>query len=323
MTPLSCPPTAKLGTMKTTDATPLSGTQYTLEHGPYTASIASVGASVRYLRHNNRDLVVPYDANELRPSYRGAVLVPWPNRVVDGKYTFNGTDYQLALTEPQRSHALHGLLAWVDWTLVEQDPASVRLAATLVPQMGYPFRLEVEVLYTLGDTGLFTTITAVNPGPDPAPYGTSAHPYLVAGEGLVDDWTLHVPASSVLQVTEDRLIPTELTELTSSSDLDFREPRLIGTSFVDHAYTGITYDDGGMASVSVVAADGRGAAITFDSNCPWIQIHTADKPNPAVSRLGLAAEPMTCPPDAFNTGTDLIVLQPGDTHSAGWRIHAL
>lgn len=307
--------------MKTTDSTPLSGTQYTLQHGPYTASIASVGATLRYLRHDDRDLVVPYDAEEIRPSFRGAVLVPWPNRVVDGKYSFNGQSHQLALTEPQRSHAIHGLLGWVDWTLADQSPASVRLAASVIPQKGYPFRLEVEVLYTLDDDGLTTTITAANPGPSAAPYGASAHPYLVAGEGLVDDWTLQVPASSVLQVTEDRLIPTELTDV-ASSHFDFREPRLIGDTFVDHAYTNINYDDG-AATVSVHAADGRGAAITFDESCSWVQIHTADKPNPAVSRLGLAAEPMTCPPDAFNSGTDLIVLEPGDTHSVGWRISAL
>ncbi|NJC22684.1 aldose 1-epimerase [Arthrobacter pigmenti] len=309
--------------MKATDSTPVSGTQYTLQHGPYTASIASVGASVRYLRHNDRDLVVPYDAHEIRPSFRGAVLVPWPNRIVDGKYSFNGKDFELALTEPKRSHALHGLLGWIDWTLVEQTDASVRLGAVVVPQKGYPFRLEVEVLYMLDDDGLSTTITAVNPGPSAAPYGASAHPYLVAGDGLVDDWTLQVPASKVLQVTEDRLIPTTLTDVASSSDLDFREPRVIGSTFADHAYTGVQYDDDGAATVSVRAADGRGAAITFDSACPWMQIHTADKPNPAVSRLGLAAEPMTCPPDAFNSGTDLIVLEPGDTHSVSWRIHAL
>ena len=307
--------------MKTTDSTPLSGTQYTLQHGPYSASIASIGATLRYLRHADRDLVVPYDAEEVRPSFRGAVLVPWPNRVVDGKYSFNGQSHQLALTEPHRTHAIHGLLGWVDWTLVDQSTASVRLAASVVPQKGYPFRLEVEVLYTLDDDGLTTTITAANPGPSAAPYGASAHPYLVAGEGLVDDWTLQVPASSVLQVTEDRLIPTELTDV-ASSHFDFREPRLIGDTFVDHAYTDITYD-GGAATVAVHAADGRGTAITFGEDCPWVQIHTADKPNPAVSRLGLAAEPMTCPPDAFNSGTDLIVLEPGATHSVGWRIHAL
>lgn len=308
--------------MKTTDSTPLSGTQYTLQHGPYTACVASVGATLRYFRHDGRDLVVPYDAEEIRPSFRGAVLVPWPNRVVDGKYTFNGEAQQLALTEPQRSHAIHGLLGWVDWTLADQSTESVRLAASVIPQKGYPFRLEIEVLYTLDDDGLTTTITAANPGPSAAPYGSSAHPYLVAGEGLVDDWTVQVPASKVLQVTEDRLIPTELTDV-ASSHFDLREPRLIGDTFLDHAYTGINYDDGGTATVAVHAADGRGVAITFDRTCPWVQIHTADKPNPAVSRLGLAAEPMTCPPDAFNSGTDLIVLEPGDTHSAAWRIHAL
>lgn len=308
--------------MKTTDPTPVSGTQYALEHGPYTAAIASVGASVRYLRCDGRDLVVPYDAHEIRPSYRGAVLVPWPNRIVDGVYSFEGKNYQLALTEPKRTHAIHGLLGWVDWTPVDQSRSSVRLAASVVPQMGYPFRLQVEVLYTLDDDGFHTAITTVNPGPAAAPYGVSAHPYLVAGEGRVDDWTLEVPASSVLLVTSDRLIPTELTDVTSSPEFDFREPRVIGSAFVDHAYTRIDYDGGG-ATVAVRASDGRGAAITFGEACPWVQIHTADKPDPAVSRLGLAAEPMTCPPDAFNSGTDLIVLGPGDTHEVQWRIHAL
>ncbi|HWU31187.1 MAG TPA: galactose mutarotase, partial [Microbacterium sp.] len=61
----------------------------------------------------------------------------------------------------------------------------------------------------------------------------------------------------------------------------------------------------------------------WDAGCPWVQVHTADLPDPAASRRGLAVEPMTCPPDAFNSGTDLIVLEPGAAHTAGWSIRAL
>ncbi|QHK19032.1 hypothetical protein GU243_03865 [Pseudarthrobacter psychrotolerans] len=56
--------------------------------------------------------------------------------------------------------------------------------------------------------------------------------------------------------------------------------------------------------------------------CPWLQIRTADKPATAADRLGLAVEPMTCPPDAFNSGEDLIQLEPGSSHQAGWSIFA-
>ena len=61
----------------------------------------------------------------------------------------------------------------------------------------------------------------------------------------------------------------------------------------------------------------------WDAACPWVQVHTADQPDPQRSRLGLAVEPMTCPPDAFNSGTDLIVLQPGESTTAGWTIAAV
>jgi aldose 1-epimerase len=70
----------------TAHQTPLSGRQYTLLADAYTATIASVGASLRVLQHRDRDLVVPFEADQLRPVYRGAILAPWPNRVVEGRY---------------------------------------------------------------------------------------------------------------------------------------------------------------------------------------------------------------------------------------------
>jgi aldose 1-epimerase len=97
----------------------------------------------------------------------------------------------------------------------------------------------------------------------------------------------------------------------------------VGSTFIDHAFTGLGYGDDGRVTVSVTGADGRGSAITFGRDCPWVQVHTADQPDPAVSRIGMAVEPMTCPPDAFNSGTDLVVLQPGASSDAGWRISAL
>ena len=63
--------------------------------------------------------------------------------------------------------------------------------------------------------------------------------------------------------------------------------------------------------------------MTWDEACPWVQIHTADRDTPELSRLGLAVEPMTCPPDAYNSGTDLIVLAPGQSTTASWTIAAL
>jgi aldose 1-epimerase len=301
---------------------PLSGLQFTIVHGGYSATIASVGASLRVFTWRGRNLVVPFEADEIRPGYRGAVLAPWPNRVVDGTYTFDGIEYQLPLTEPSRSHALHGLVCWTDWTLEARTDNAVTLRTTIVPSDGYPHPIAVLASYRLDDDGLTTTVTAENLGANTAPYGTGPHPYLVAGPGTVDDWTLEFPAASYLTVTPDRLSPVATVSVDTTPEFDFRTPSVIGDTFIDHAFTAIARDTNGSASVVVTSPTGTGVRMSFGADLPWLQVHTADRPAPAPSRIGLAVEPMTCPPDAFSTGEDLILLAPGATHSASWTIAA-
>jgi len=301
---------------------PISGAQYTITHGEYSATIASVGASLRELTFAGRHLVVPFDADEVRPAFRGATLAPWPNRVVDGLYSFGGVDNILGLSEPDRGHALHGLVGWANFSVVESGTASVTLRTTIEAQVGYPYRLVIDVLFSLSHDGLYSSVTATNTGADAAPFGTGPHPYLVAGpDGRVDDWSLTLPTAQVLEVTEDRLVPTGLADV-AGTEFDFRASRTIGSTFIDHAFTGLERD-GGIAEVRVTDAAGSGVAMRWDSACAWVQVHTADRPDEETSRIGLAVEPMTCPPDAFNSGTDLIVIDPGSSATAGWTIAAL
>ena len=306
-------------------STPISGIHFGLTAGDYHATIASVGASLRTLEFDGRPLVVPFDADEVRPAFRGATLAPWPNRVVDGRYTFDGEEQILPLTEPNRGHALHGLAAWLDFDAIDRSASSVTFAATIQAQAGYPHRVDVTVAFSLDESGLHTEVTGTNTGPTRAPWGTGPHPYLVAGDGRVDDWTLTLPADQVLAVTEDRLIPTGLEEVASAEggSWDFRAPRTIGDTFIDHAFTGLARTADGQATVRLTAPSGTGVELTWGEDCPWVQVHTADQPLPELNRLGLAVEPMTCPPDAYNSGTDLIVLEPGDSATAAWTIRGI
>jgi aldose 1-epimerase len=305
-----------------------SGMQHILRSGEYEAAIAGVGASLRSLTRAGRNLVVPFAADEVRPAYRGATLAPWPNRVVDGVYTFDGVEYQLALTEPDRGHALHGLAAWLEFEAVDKNIDHVVLEATIEPQTAYPWRVRVTAEFSLGPDGLTQTVRAENLSESRAPFGTGPHPYLVAGDGTVDDWTLQVPASEVLSVTPDRLSPTTLGPVEEV--FDFRTPRQIGATEIDHAFTDLERVDG-VATVTVTDAEGRGAGVSFGTECPWVQIHTADLPGgPAqpFHRAGLAVEPMTCAPDAFNDDrypfeTGLLVIEPGASVEASWRIFAV
>jgi aldose 1-epimerase len=304
-----------------------SGRQLEIRAGRYAATVTEVGASLRRLEHDGRPLVRAYDVDEHAPHFSGAVLAPWPNRVADGRYSFDGQEHQLPINEVERMTALHGLVLWEPWEVLEHNSSSVTLEVRVFPRSGYPFRLDLVVTYSLDDAGLSVLIGAVNVGVDAAPYGCSMHPYLVAGDGTVDDWTLELPATEVLDADPDRLLPIGLRP-AAELGYDFTTPRSLEGVAVDHAFTGIRWSEPnpatGLAEASAVvrAADGAGVELRWDSRCPWVQLHTADRPEPRFDRTGLALEPMTCPPNAFATG-EVDVLPPGGHHRARWRIAAV
>lgn len=298
-----------------------SGEQVELRSGDYAAVVTGVGATLRSLAYRGRPLVRGFDQSELRPVYSGAVLAPWPNRIADGRYRYAGADHQLAINEPERATALHGLVAWAGWQVASRAESEVVLRHTLWPRTGYPFLLGLRMCYRLTGHGLAARLDAENLGTATAPYGCSIHTYLVAGDGPVDHWTLHLPAARYLEVN-DRLLPTGEAE-PAGSRYDFRTPRRIGDVTVDHAFTGIDFDVDGEAYADLTGPDGHGVRMRWDRTCPWVQVHTADRPEPGLNRTGLALEPMTCPPDAFRSGADVVHLEPGQTHTATWTLGAL
>lgn len=300
----------------------MNGEEFRLVSGDYTASIVQRGGALRRLTFQGRDLVVPFDAAAPVPDFRGIIAAPWPNRIADGSYRHDGDVLHLPLNEPARRTALHGLVFDQLWTFQAGSADTLSLSCELGDSPGYPFRLGLQLDYRLDAVGgLHTTVTARNLGERSAPYGVCPHPYLVAGPAALDEWILEVPAGSFLEVTADRLLPLD-TRPVVGHEFDFRTPRTIGATEIDHAFTDITHDDDGTARLVVRDPSGTGVGMSWDQSCPWLQIHTADQPAPLPSRVGLAVEPMSCPPDAFNSGQDLVRLEPGAVHEAFWSIFA-
>ena len=295
---------------------------YILRGGDLHAEISLRGGALRTLRHGDRDLIVSWPEDEPIPYYSGTVLAPWPNRVVGARYVFDDECFELPVNEPQRGHALHGLVADATWQLVEplsveDDHGFARLAHTIEPTPGYPFTLALQILYSLTPEGLTATLTAQNTGDRAAPYGCGPHPWLLAGDGPIQDWELALPAGKVLLV--DQLLAPSSLEDVAVTPFDFRVPRAVGDTAIDHAFTGLAADAAGVARVRLRGPSG-GVEIRWDAaNMPWAQVCTGT----GLGHRGLAVEPMTCPPNAFNTGIDLVVLQPGDKHEATWTISPL
>ncbi len=301
---------------------PLTGQQYDIEAGPYRATVTELGAGLRELLLRGQPVVVGYQADELPPAGAGQLLAPWPNRIDGGRYAFGGSDYQLALTEPARGNAIHGLTRWKPWTLVSHDASSVLLRSAPHGEQGYPFCVEIEAGYRLeAGTGLHVAITARNLGSHAAPYGTGSHPYLTVGTPSVDECELTLPARSWLPMDE-RGIPSRPPEPVEGTPYDFREPRAIGSTQLDHALTGLSRDGDGRAWARL--ADGSGARLGLwaGQGYGWLQVFTGDPLGPDRRRKALAIEPMTCPPNAFVTAEDLLVLQPGQTVTHTWGLQA-
>lgn len=301
--------------------TTANGRVTTLRAHGFTARIASVGAALAGLEFLGRPLVRPFDTDRVRPVYAGALLAPWPNRVVDGRYSWQGIEHQLALTEPARGHALHGLAANADFAVTARDASFLQLSALVPAQEGYPFALALTVEFRLEEDGLRTRAAATNIGRDAAPLGWGSHSYLVA-PGRLEDWIFSLPAAAVQETRGERLLPGQVLPVEQFQDgaLDFRSPRTLGLAFIDHAYTQLLADSSGHFRAFVTDTQGVGAQVTWDEACPWVQVHTADRPEPELHRTGLAVEPMTCPPDAFNGHPHVIALEPGASHEASWLI---
>ena len=298
-----------------------SGDQHVLAHGRYRAVVTQSGATLRSLTYDGRDLVQGFAEDRMPSGGRGQVLVPWPNRIRDGAYTFAGARQQLPLSEPGRHNASHGLVRWVSWTPSEQDASSVTLRYRLMAQSGYPWTLDVGCRYVLDDDGLAVTVSATNLADAAAPYACGAHPYLTSGSPHVDDDVLTLPGATRLLTDAERKLPTG-REPVAGSSYDFGEGRAIGDTVLDHAFTDLTRGADGRARVTLRSPTGAGVELWADERFGWLQAYSGDDQGDT-ARTALAVEPMTAPPDAFNSGDDLVTLEPGATHTATWGIRGL
>jgi aldose 1-epimerase len=295
-----------------------SGEQIEIAHGDQRAVVVEVGGGLRAYSVAGRDVLDGYADDEVCPSGRGQVLMPWPNRIEDGVYEFNGVCHQLAIDEPEKNNAIHGLVRWAGWTVVEREPHRVVVRHRLHARPGYPFSLALEIEYRLSDEGLSVRTTATNIGTGTCPFGTGAHPYLRVGTPTVDPALLHAPARTVLQANERAIPVGELA--VDGTEYDFREPRPIGTTRLDHCFTDLERDGEGIASVTLQDPGGTRMSLWVDESYPYLMLFTGD-PLPDVSRRAIAIEPMTCPPNAFRTGKDLTHLAAGQSMSHLWGIH--
>ena len=303
--------------------TPPSGRQYSIAHGDLTAVITQVGATLREHTVRGRPVIDGFGVGHRATDGRGQVLAPWPNRLTAGRYTFGDRRCQAPLTEPERGNAIHGLVRWLDWAEITYTADEVVLGCDLRPQPGYEWQLHLEVGYRLAENGLTVSAAVANTGVETAPFGLGFHPYLTLGTG-VDRLHLRLPARSQLPAPEDpdtRATPVDL----SGTPLDFHTPKVIGATQLDTAFGDLERDPDGRAVADMSDPGRRAPHPPVGRHAfPWLMVYTADDVHtPERRRRAVAIEPMTCPPNAFRSGTDIITLTPGETWHGEWGLTAI
>jgi aldose 1-epimerase len=294
-------------------ARPPSGRQIELRAGDggqqSVATVVEVGGGLRTFEVGGRAVIDGYAVDEMCTAGRGQLLLPWPNRLADGRYAFDGHEQQLPITDSGTGSAIHGLARWQRWQLASPAPDTCVATLELPPQPGWPFQLELTTTYTVAPGQLQVTIEATNVGDQPCPFGAGQHPYLAVP---VDTTSLRLPAATRLELAGG--IPTGRTEPAES------ELSPIGARLLDDCYTDLDAD----WSVQVTPPGGPTLRLSGDPVWRYLQVFSGDTvPQPERRRQGLAIEPMTCPPNAFNTGDGLIVLPPGESFRGSWVLQVV
>ena len=291
---------------------PPTGAQFEITTGDVTATVTEVGAGLRAFTRAGLPYVESFPVDRRPPRGAGTVLVPWPNRTRGGRWSWNGTVEQLALSEPAAGNAIHGLLRHTFYDVVERSADAVTLGARLAVQEGWPVPLATQVRYAVGAAGLSVTHRVRNVGAGPVPFGVGAHPYVRAGAAATDDCTLQLAASTALPL--ERGLPTG----PARPDDGFSRARPVRGLELDHAFGGCAPAAGDTHVRHRLTGPGGGVELWADPDFRWVQVFTPDD-HPDRGRA-VAVEPMTCPPDALNSGTALITLEPGASWTGSWGL---
>jgi aldose 1-epimerase len=249
------------------------------------------------------DIVWGYSGGAHKKGGQGDVLIPFPGRVAEGRYSFDGRSFQLERNDKEGPNAIHGFVRTLPWkvrdVLANGVTFDLSLDATAYGRKGYPFSLAISVTYGLDHRGLSCSFAVQNVGRQAAPVGVGFHPYFTVGTALIDEADAKIPCAGYVEFNE-RLVPTGTILDVTGGEWDYRRYRQIGSRRFNHCYVDLERDQEGMATASLRHVEnGRAIDIVMDRSFSAIVVYTGDAIVDA-PRRALAIEPMTCATDALN-----------------------
>lgn len=297
------------------------------------AVLATYGASLRRLFEilpdgKTRDIIWGYSGSENKKGGQGDVLIPFPSRIKNGRYTFEAATHQMALNDKEGPNSIHGFLRTEPWAVEESAQDHVTFFYKMTKEnygpKGYPFDLEVRISYGLKSNGMTVGFEITNSGNSDAPVGVGFHPYFVVGTENANSASLEIPAENYLEL-DSTLIPTGRALPVENTSWDFRKRQEIGDRKILTCYSNLKTDRDGKARVRLLnKQNGQMVLLTLDDQFKYLVAYTGDAITEPWGRYSVALEPMTCAPDAFNhPECGLKVLSPNEIFTGSFEIESL
>ncbi|MFM7322322.1 MAG: aldose epimerase [Armatimonadota bacterium] len=291
-----------------------------LSAGDWTVRTAPWGGALRGATWRGRPVATGYSGRSAKCGGEGDVLIPFPGRIAGAEYDFNGVRHRLDPTDSGGRHAIHGFVRDLPWEVAGQSKDAVSYLLAFAGAPGFPFPLEIGLVYRVDADGLSCATTVRNTGQEAAPVAVGFHPYFVAGDVSIDDSVLTLPFDSVLEF--ERLIPTGQVLPVGNAGVDWRGAKPIGRSVIDNCFLHPMRDDDGLARVTLAGPD-HFVEVWMDEAYDYCVLFTGDTLPDKLRRKALAIEPMSCGSDAFHhPDWGLRVLAPGESFHGTWGVRA-
>lgn len=261
------------------------------------------GGAISKLVLEGFDLIkYPLKEGDNQKGYPSALLFPFPNRVKDGTYTFDGQTYQLDINEKELNNAIHGLVAFQPFSVIETDfKSSMKLGFKYGGENpGYPFPYNFEVSYKLKSNKLSMTISATNEGTENMPCGFGWHPYFGFQGEVIGDMKIKIPSRNNIELS-DRNIPTG--EKTSERS---------GVVSLKNTFLDNLYEFKKPKSTEEIELRWRSKKLIVSQKTGKNKLNHFILYTPP-SRDCIAIEPQSASTNAFNNEDGLISLKPSKT----------
>lgn len=256
------------------------------------------GAALTSLIIGNQELIkFPLKNGDFKKGYPSSFLFPFPNRIQDGKYHFEGKDYVLSINDVDSHNAIHGLVAFERFK--GNQTAENKLTASYIYDGhldAYPFRYELKIYFELTESELLLSTEIKNLGESNMPYGFGWHPYFGFKDTPVSQLSIIIPESSKIELNE-KFIPSGEREHQAAVDISLKN------TILDNVFA---LSEDFESSAVVLYDDIRKLTVSQKKGLDFFVIYTPS------SRDCVAIEPQTCNTNAFNNKEGLKVLKPAE-----------